>query len=299
VTTRRPAPKPPAAAPVEADGQESHADDAYQSRFYAQRYYGIVARQHYDPRIEAFLVECHRRHGRGRLRSALELACGPALVSLGLAARGVAVTCVDRSAAMLRSARKEAAGRGLAIRARNADMIGYRHPDPVQLAFCIGPSTSYVPDNAAMLRFLAGLRDSLQPGGVCILDFDFVPGLLHRQPASVEPPWLVFEGEGAAHALAARDGARTIEIRFGVAPTRYDPVTQRFRSHNEIAVRGTRGERVIRTASVGKLYFPAEMEALVGLVAGMELVETFGSFDSDARLHLASDRFVLLLRRAA
>lgn len=273
--------------------------DPHHSRFYAQRYYGIVARHHYDPRIEGFLLRCHRRYGRGRLRSALELACGPALVSLALAARGVAATVVDCNAAMIRAARKEAASRGLSLATHTADMIGFRVSTPVQVAFCIGPSTSYVPDNVSMLRFLVGIRDNLEPGGLCVIDFDFVPGLLHRQPDAVEPPWLLFGGEGAAHAQAAEADGKRIEIRYGVAPTRYDPVTQRFRSNDEITIRGSRGERVIRMESSGKLYFPCEMEALVRLVGGMEQVGIYGTFDTDARLDLASDRFVLVLRRDA
>jgi SAM-dependent methyltransferase len=281
--------------PVE---QGADAADPYQSRLYGLRYYRIVAQQQYDARIEEFLLDCHRRYGRGKLVRALELACGPALLSLGLAARGIETVCVDRSAPMIRAAKREARQRGVAIEAICADMIGFRAASPADLVFCIGPSTSYVHSNAAMLEFLAGIRDSLVPGGVCVADFDFVPALLHSQPAAVDPPWLVFEGEGPAHAACARHGEDEIEIRFGVAPTRYDPVSQRFQSHNEIRVRGPRRSRTLRMASAGKLYFPPELEALVSLTQGLELVCVCGTYDADAKLGLASDRFVLIVRRA-
>jgi SAM-dependent methyltransferase len=54
--------------------------------------------------------------------SALDVACGPGLVAAGLAAAGMAVTAVDRSAGMLR----EAAGSGAALLRAAAERLPFR-----------------------------------------------------------------------------------------------------------------------------------------------------------------------------
>jgi len=100
----------------------------------------------------------------------LDLACGPGRHSVALAARGFAVTGVDRSAFLLDRARARAAELGAAAEWVHADMRDFVRPAAFDLALCLFTSFGYFTDDADNQRVLAQVAASLRPGGRCVLD---------------------------------------------------------------------------------------------------------------------------------
>jgi SAM-dependent methyltransferase len=191
----------------------------------------------------------------------LDLCCGPGRHSLELAARGFAVTGVDRTRAYLQRARRKAARAGLAVRFRQQDMrepLGEAEYDAVVSMFT---SFGYFEDPADDRRVLAHVLRALAPGGVFVLDvvgreilarawrdrdWAHLPGggyLLQERTLSpgwgwVESRWtLIHDGEvreyaighrlfGAVDLCALLEGAGFVEVRpFGSLTG--DPYDQR------------------------------------------------------------------------
>lgn len=166
--------------------------------------------------------------------AALDLACGPGRHSLALAARGFAVTGVDRSAFLLGRAREReavaaaAAGvpAGAGVEWVHADMRDVVRPGAFDLALCLFTSFGYFTDDADNQRVLDQVAASLTPGGACVVDvagkevlarvfrsadvrdLPGVPGglVVHRRRvvdgwSRLENAWTVIEG-GAARTFA-------------------------------------------------------------------------------------------------
>lgn len=100
----------------------------------------------------------------------LDLACGPGRHAIELAARGFAVTGVDRSAFLLAHARARAAAQGLTIEWVHADMRDVELPGGFDLALSLFTSFGFFADDADNQRVLAQVAGMLRPGGTLVLD---------------------------------------------------------------------------------------------------------------------------------
>lgn len=100
----------------------------------------------------------------------LDLACGPGRHSLLLAARGFAVTGVDRSAYLLERARERGGELGLDVEWVEADMRDFRRPDSFDLALNLFTSFGFFRDDADNQRVLENVATSLRSGGAFVLD---------------------------------------------------------------------------------------------------------------------------------
>ena len=100
----------------------------------------------------------------------LDLCCGPGRHSLELARRGFRVTGVDRTAAYLEQARRQAAEEGLDIEFAQADMRAFRRPDAFDGAINLFTAFGYFEDPAEDLRVVQNLHASLKPGGRLVME---------------------------------------------------------------------------------------------------------------------------------
>ncbi len=100
----------------------------------------------------------------------LDLCCGSGRFSLELAARGFAVTGVDRTSRYLDHARQEARGRGLEIEWIQEDMRRFERVEAFDAVINMFTSFGYFEDAADDRRVAANAYRSLRPGGRILLE---------------------------------------------------------------------------------------------------------------------------------
>jgi len=100
----------------------------------------------------------------------LDLCCGPGRHSLELARRGYHVTGVDRTAAYIEKARREAKREGLAIEFVQDDMRHFCRPSTFDVAMMMSTSFGYFEDPAENRQVLTNVYRSLKGQGTFILD---------------------------------------------------------------------------------------------------------------------------------
>ncbi len=153
---------------------------------YAAAYDALYREKDYAAECD-LLEAAFERHGRAPVERVLDLGCGTGNHALPLAERGYRVTGVDRSAAMLESARAKAATLDSAKLAappsftpgdvRTAD-LGARF-DAALLMFAV---LGYQLENADVQKALATARRHLEPGGLLIFDVWYGPAVLAERP---------------------------------------------------------------------------------------------------------------------
>lgn len=145
------------------------------------------------------LEQLFGRFSRRRVRTILDLGCGTGGHAIPLAARGYAVTGVDRSAGMLRAARTKAQAAGAAVDFTRGDVrtlrLGRRFDAVISMFAVFGYQTTDAEIRAALTTAAAHLA----PGGLLVFDAWFGPAVL------LDPPH--------ERVKKVRDGARQVVRR--------------------------------------------------------------------------------------
>ncbi|QCG89060.1 class I SAM-dependent methyltransferase [Azospirillum sp. TSH100] len=125
-------------------------------------------------------------HADGPVASVLDLGCGTGGHALPLAARGLRVTGVDRSPAMLTHARAKAAEITSAAVAPpefiEADVRTLRLGRVFDAAIMMFAVLGYQQDDEALLATLASVRRHLPPSGLFLFDIWYGPAVLAQRP---------------------------------------------------------------------------------------------------------------------
>lgn len=130
----------------------------------------------------------------------LDVACGIGTQSLGLAALGYQVTGSDLSSAAVHRLRDEAAKRGLAIEAKEADMraVWEAHGRVFDVVLCADNALPHLLTDQEIVDALRGFLRCTAPGGACLVsirDYEATP----VQDARVH-----------SHGVREEDGARWV-----------------------------------------------------------------------------------------
>ncbi len=110
-------------------------------------------------------------------RTVLELAAGTGQVAYWVAERGLRVTAVDSSPAMVRRARTTTSSLNLSVEYSVVDMRAFRPSISFDLALCLGSSLNYIPslrDLESVFRMVCG---ALEPKKYFIFDLMTIRGL--------------------------------------------------------------------------------------------------------------------------
>ncbi len=99
-----------------------------------------------------------------------DCACGTGSMSVRFAGRGVKVTGVDISEAMLEKAQAKARQYGVRAMFVRQDMCALRLPRPVDALVCACDGVNYMLDDKCLSGFSARARDALRPGGALAFD---------------------------------------------------------------------------------------------------------------------------------
>ena len=130
----------------------------------------------YSRRLLPYLQEILRRF-RFRQKRVLELACGTGTVAIALAQEGYQVVGVDRSAAMLREARKKTRLAGVEITFLRQDMRKLVLEEPVDLVTCLFDSINYLLSYQDLVRTFEKVARVLRPKGLFVFDMNTAAGL--------------------------------------------------------------------------------------------------------------------------
>lgn len=105
-----------------------------------------------------------------RGKKVLDLCCGPGRFSIPLAAKGFAVTGVDRTAFLLNKARARAKAARVKIEWIRKDMRHFVRPNAFDLVISMYTSFGYFDDRQDDLRVLRHTFTNLEPGGTLVID---------------------------------------------------------------------------------------------------------------------------------
>ncbi|MBL8360272.1 MAG: class I SAM-dependent methyltransferase [Rubrivivax sp.] len=149
---------------------------------YAGHYDGFYAGKDYAAECD-LVQQALARHGHGTPRTLLDVGCGTGGHAIELARRGLQVTGVDLSAAMLELAAAKAAPLGeraprwIRGDARDFD-TGATHDAAIMMFAVVG----YLTANRDVAAGLATIRRHLRPGAVFVCDFWYGPSVLVQRP---------------------------------------------------------------------------------------------------------------------
>lgn len=155
----------------------------------------------------------------------LDLCCGPGRHAVEFAKHGLEVTGVDGSQFLLDRARERARDAGVSAEWVQEDMRRFRQPAKFDLACNIFTSFGYFADETDDLRVLRNIWESLQDGGVFVIDViskerlarnwkeslvtEYADGALLFQRPQVREDWNRLENEW----ILVKDG-RSRSFRF-------------------------------------------------------------------------------------
>lgn len=147
---------------------------------YANIYDLMYGSKSYDSEID--VIKRSFAQADGNVRSVLDLGCGTGGHAVPLALLGLDVVGVDRSAAMLKKAKrkKPLSGSGPYYVQGDVRRIPLSHQfDAAMMMFAV---LSYQTSNEDVLNALRSVRKCLRPGGVLMGDFWYGPAVLRLGP---------------------------------------------------------------------------------------------------------------------
>lgn len=236
--------------------------------------------------VELLLAWAARASG-APVRSALELAAGPADHAIEMASRSLRCSALDRSSAMCAYARKKANERSVALTIHEADMNDFSLGETFDLACTLLSSLMYVYTLDAMVQHLRSVARHLVPRGAYIVELPH-PGDFLQEPRQRQTHWSVRRDE------------TTVEVSWGHPDDPYDATTQVHDALVEFRVR--RGDQVeaYRERTRMKEWLAPEFEAAVRLSGEFEIVARHGDFRLDAPFDDTEQswRMIAVLRRS-
>lgn len=122
------------------------------------------------PARAAYLLELFARHGRGTVKTVLDLACGSGSFSVELARRGLEVIGVDGSSGMLAKAMEKAADLPEPILFLEQDMRCLDLYGTVDAAVCVLDSLNHLLKTEDIRQVFRRLRLFVEPGGLLVFD---------------------------------------------------------------------------------------------------------------------------------
>jgi SAM-dependent methyltransferase len=243
---------------------------------YRQPLYYEIAFSFFDVSKQADLIERFvRLHGQRRVRTILDVACGPSLQLREVVRRDYAGIGLDQSREML-SYVKSMEPR---IRTVRGDFVRFALPEKVDLAFIMMGSLM-VRSNEALLSHLDSMASAMHQGGLYLIE-------------NAHLDWVDFETSEAEQWTMHRDG---IEVKATYDTELAAPLEQLYREWLILEVDDHGRTATYRDERLVKAIFPQEFRSLVNLHGKFEFA---GFFERSAarRLKKASNDNLVVLRR--
>lgn len=181
-------------------------------------YYDILFGWDRTPEAD-FYEAVLQRAGVTRSDAVLEVACGSGQVARLLARRGWRVCGLDLREGMVAFLAEQARAEGLAIEARTGDMT-VAFADGSEFAAAYNPMSSFrlLHDDAAVAAHLDAMAHALRPGGIYVLDMEFL-GAADTPAITTDEDWEM-ERDGVTvraedEAVRVFDGGRFLTLPWG------------------------------------------------------------------------------------
>jgi ubiquinone/menaquinone biosynthesis C-methylase UbiE len=139
-------------------------------------YYHAGSYPQFSRRVARMMPAVFRRF-RLKPESLLDVACGEGTFACTMANRGLQVTGLDQSPAMLEFARKQAVQSGARVRFVRGDMRNLGFDSEFDVVTCWFDALNYILQTAELRKVFAGVRRALRPGGVFLMDMNTRRGL--------------------------------------------------------------------------------------------------------------------------
>jgi ubiquinone/menaquinone biosynthesis C-methylase UbiE len=178
------------------------------------------------------------RYGR-QPRTALDLACGTGTVALALAAKGLAVVGLDRSAGMLAVARAKACEATARCHFVRADLRAFAFSRPFDLILCAYDSLNYLTTPPELQEALVNVRAALADDGLFVCDLTTTQAYATAPPAPE-----TFDLGAVAYTWA----------------TAWEPVTRRAVTTLSVTTRQEGREATVTELHAQRAYERAEVE---------------------------------------
>lgn len=221
---------------------------------YASAYDLFYSAKDYDHEV-ALLERTFQTHSTSEVASVVDLGCGTGNHAVRLGARGLQVTGVDRSPAMLAIAKAKAEQGSLDLELIEGDVRELDLSRTFDAAISMFAVLGYQTSNEDVARMLMGVRKHLVTGGLFIFDAWFGPAVLMQGPTA---RFATFDLDGSTY-LRASSGVLDLDAQcciVSISTWQLDGDRLAGETHEEHPVR---------------YFFPQELRLFLGH-AGFELV---------------------------
>jgi len=183
---------------------------------------------------------------------------------------------------MVERARHNAVAAAVKLDARRGDMRAFTLPVPVDFAFCMISSISYMLSLEDMVAHLTSVRDALRPGGGYLIEGSHPGDYLGAKTVNTE--W-----------DEQRDGV-TVHMVWGTDSDRIEPATSCTDVSVSVTASGPDGMESFASVERDRFWTPTEVRACA-MLAGFEVRGQYGDWDGrDLRAEGAWRTFTLLRR---
>ncbi len=227
-----------------------------------------------------FFERCVAKFSEIKVKSVLEIACGPSPHLLELAKRGYTFAGLDLNKEMLTYSMEKARKAGINIKVIQADMRNFKTDQKFDFVFCMLGSIS-IESNNDFLSHLNSVARCLRKDGLYLID-----GTVHFDWTKLwSESWTVIKDK------------MTINVNWRCVPANYAQQLIMEKGAIEVIENGT--SRVFILEKLGKVLFPQEFLDLVAKNGEFEFVGWFNNFDLDQPLDKATafSRPITLLKR--
>jgi len=213
-----------------------------------------------------FLAAVYQSVAGRQPSSVLELACGPGEHVREFQRRDLRVAALDLSAEMTAYLQANLAPDRVA-EVLTADMAEFKLQQKVDLAFTLIDSLPYLTTNAQLISHFRCVRQSLEPGGVYVVELRHPRDILGGdQTKSTVNKWTM------------ESGGLSVMTEWGVE-THCNPITQVEHVLTRITIERDGRQETIETRGDLRPLLPQELLALVELAGGWQFAGWWGDFD--------------------
>ena len=249
------------------------------------KYYAIGYRWNTEAECD-FIAAMFKGYGPKGGQRLLDIGCGAGRHLMELAKRGYTVTGIDVHPEMVEYVQAEAKQEGLTVAAAQDDLRRLSVPGTFDAAYCFMDTFRFLLTNEEIISHLRAVAERLAPGGLYLTDF------------WIASKWDQIGNE--IHQWEQTQDDTTVRVFYVQHPETIDPIAQTFDDELVFEVHEAGGTQEIRGGRTRtRLIMPQEFKALVEASGAFNVLGTYGEFDPDKPLDVASLswRMISVLRK--
>jgi SAM-dependent methyltransferase len=252
------------------------------SQIYNQAKYYEIAFSFVDQKKQADLFEKFiKKFSKVKIKSVLDIACGPALQLEEMAKRGYKSIGLDANSKMLNYLESKSSKKGLKIKTLKADMNNFRLKQKVDFAYIMMGSIIYVKNNKLFFSHLNSVASSLNSGGLYLIEN---LAINWADPAFLKPQsWVI-----------KQNGIR-VKTTYQILPK--NPLKQIVTQVLKMEVNDNGKKITFVDEDDLKIIFPEELKCLVDVNGKFEFIGFFEREKVKILKKMSPNNIVLLRRK--